>query len=56
MAELNGRANRAIILTEFINYVLGLNAAVWIQKEDFLTSGEIKNTGVSGSTRGRPAC
>lgn len=43
MAELNGRANRATILTEFINYVLGLNAAAWIQKEDFLTSGEIKN-------------
>jgi hypothetical protein len=43
MAELNGRANRATILTEFINYVLGLSAAAWIQKEDFLTSGEIKN-------------
>jgi hypothetical protein len=56
MAGLNGRANRATILTEFINYVLGLNAAAWIQKEDFLTSGEIKTSGVSGSAQGRPAC
>ncbi len=30
MAELNGRANRATIQTEFIYYVLGLNAAAWI--------------------------
>jgi hypothetical protein len=40
--ELNGRANRAQLLTDFINYVLGLNAAAWVQKEDFLSSGEIK--------------
>jgi hypothetical protein len=42
-AELNGRANRPQILTDFINYVLGLNAAAWVQKDDFLSSGEIKN-------------
>ena len=41
-ADLNGRSNRAQILTDFINYVLGLNAAAWVQKDDFLTSGEIK--------------
>jgi hypothetical protein len=41
-ADLNGRSNRAQILTEFINYILGLNAAAWVQKEDFHTSGEIK--------------
>jgi hypothetical protein len=41
-AELNGRSNRAAILTDFVNYVLGLNAAAWVQKEDFLTSSEIK--------------
>jgi hypothetical protein len=41
-AELNGRSNRATILTDFVNYILGLNAAAWVQKEDFLTSGEIK--------------
>jgi hypothetical protein len=41
-AELNGRSNRAALLTDFVNYVLGLNAAAWVQKEDFLTSGEIK--------------
>jgi hypothetical protein len=40
--DLNGRPNRAQILTDFVNYVLGLNAAAWVQKEDFLTSGEIK--------------
>jgi len=42
-AELNGRTNRPQILTDFINYVLGLNAAAWVQKDDFLSSGEIKN-------------
>ncbi len=42
-AELNGRANRPQILTDFINYVLCLNAAAWVQKDDFLSSGEIKN-------------
>jgi hypothetical protein len=41
-AELNGRTNRASILTDFVNYVLGLNAAAWVQKEPFLNSGEIK--------------
>jgi hypothetical protein len=41
-AELTGRSNRAAILTAFVNYILGLNAAAWVQKEDFLTSGEIK--------------
>jgi hypothetical protein len=41
-AELNGRSNRAQILTDFVNYILGLNAAAWVQKEDFLTSGEVK--------------
>jgi len=40
--ELNGRSNRAAILSDFINYILGLNAAAWVQKEDFRTSGEIK--------------
>jgi hypothetical protein len=40
--ELSGRSNRAQILTDFVNYVLGLNAAAWVQKEDFLTSGEVK--------------
>ncbi len=39
-AELNGRSNRAAILTVFVHYVLGLNAAAWVQKEDFLTSGD----------------
>jgi hypothetical protein len=41
-AELSGRSNRAQILTYFVNYILGLNAAAWVQKEDFLTSGEVK--------------
>ncbi len=41
-AELKGRSNRVAILTAFVNYVLGLNTAAWVQKEDFLTSGEIK--------------
>jgi hypothetical protein len=40
--ELNGRSNRAAILIDFVNYVLDLNAAAWVQKEDFLTSREIK--------------
>jgi hypothetical protein len=26
-AELTGRSNRAAILTDFVNYILGLNAA-----------------------------
>jgi hypothetical protein len=47
-AELNGRSNRADILTFFVNYVLGLNAAAWVQKEDFLTSGEIRPSGANG--------
>jgi hypothetical protein len=42
LAELNGRSNRAAILTISVNYVLDLNAATWVQKKDFLTSGEIK--------------
>jgi hypothetical protein len=42
-AELNGSANKPQVLTDFINYMLGLNAATWVQKDDFLTSGEIKN-------------
>ena len=41
-AELSGRSNRAGLLTDFINYVLGLNAQAWQQKEDFRSSGEIK--------------
>jgi len=41
-AELSGRSNRAALLTDFINYVLGLNAHAWQQKEDFRSSGEIK--------------
>jgi len=41
-ADLGGRSNRAQILTEFINYILGLNATAWVQKEDFHTSGDIK--------------
>jgi hypothetical protein len=41
-AEFNRRSNRAAILNDFVNYILGLNAAAWVQKEDFLTSGEIK--------------
>jgi hypothetical protein len=47
-AELTGRSNRAAILTAFVNYVLGLNAAAWVQKEDFLTSGEIRPSGANG--------
>gem|GEM_PF-5631906 len=41
-AELHGRSNRAAILTDFVNYMLGLNAAAWVQKEEFKNSGEIK--------------
>ena len=41
-AELSGRSNRAVLLAEFINYVLGLNAQAWQQKEDFRSSGEVK--------------
>jgi len=41
-SELSGRSNRAALLTDFINYVLGLNAHAWQQKEDFRSSGEIK--------------
>ncbi len=47
--ELKGRADRPQILTDFINYMLGLNAATWVQKDDFLTSGEIKNIWSLGS-------
>jgi len=31
------------VLMDFNNYMLGLNAATWVQKDDILTSGEIKN-------------
>jgi len=41
-AELSGRTNRTVLLVDFINYVLGLNAQAWQQKEDFRSSGEIK--------------
>jgi hypothetical protein len=41
-AELSGQSNRAQILMDFVNYILGLNAAAWVQKEDLLTSGEAK--------------
>jgi hypothetical protein len=41
-AELSGRPDRASILVDFSNYILGLNAAAWQQKEPFNTSGEIK--------------
>jgi hypothetical protein len=40
--ELSGRSNRAAILADFVNYVLGLNAQAWLQKDDFRSSGEIK--------------
>jgi hypothetical protein len=41
-AELAGRPDRAGLLVDFTNYVLGVNAAAWQQREPFLTSGEIK--------------
>jgi hypothetical protein len=41
-ADLSGRPNRAALLTDFINYALGLNAQAWQQKEDFRSSGELK--------------
>jgi hypothetical protein len=41
-ADLSGRPDRAPILVDFINYILGLNAAAWQQKEPFHTSGDIK--------------
>ena len=41
-AELSGRSNRAVLLTDFVNYIMGLNAQSWQQMEDFRSSGEIK--------------
>jgi len=41
-AELSGRSNRAGLLADFVNYILGINAQAWQQKEDFKSSGEIK--------------
>lgn len=40
--ELNSKANRASILSDFVNYIFGLNAGAWQQKESFLSTGEIK--------------
>jgi hypothetical protein len=47
-AKLNSSANRLQVLTDLINYMLGLNAATWVQKDNFLTSGEIKNIWAKG--------
>jgi len=41
-SDLSGRSNRAVLLADFVNYILGLNAQAWQQKEDFRSSGEIK--------------
>jgi uncharacterized membrane protein YgcG len=42
--DLAGNKDRVPILVEFVNHVFKLNANAWIQREDFLTAGELKNT------------
>ena len=42
--DLAGNKDRVSILVEFVNHVFKLNGTAWIQREDFLTAGELKNT------------
>jgi hypothetical protein len=42
-AELAGKPDRVDKLVRFVNYVLGLNATAWQQKEPFLSTGELKH-------------
>ncbi len=43
-SELAGVDKPAVILTQFVDYVLVENAARWRDAEAFLTAGELKNT------------
>jgi hypothetical protein len=43
-SELAGVDKPAVILTQFVDYVLVKNAARWRDAEVFLTAGELKNT------------
>jgi hypothetical protein len=40
--DLSGRPDRVPLLVDFVNYIFGLNANAWIQKEPFHSAGEIK--------------
>ena len=40
--ELSGRFNRAALLTGFVNYVFGRNAAAWKNRGMFLTADELR--------------
>jgi hypothetical protein len=42
--DLAGNRDRVAVLVDFVNHVFKLNANSWIQREDFLSSGELKNT------------
>jgi len=39
--DLDGRSNRAAILTSFVNYVLGRNALNWQNKQPFLATNDL---------------
>jgi len=40
-AEIGGRSDRAAVLVRFVNYVLGVNAVNYQQREPFLTTGDL---------------
>jgi len=52
--ELEGRSNRAALLTGFVNYVFGRNALAWKSKGMFLTTDDLRQVWLAWF--GRQAC
>lgn len=53
-SELTGRSNRAVLLTGFVNYVFGRNAAAWKNRGMFLSADDL--TGVWKAWFTKQAC
>jgi len=49
--ELEGRANRAALLTGFVNYVFGRNALAWKSKGMFLTTDDLRQVWLAWFSR-----